>query len=279
MSFVIEPLGPLIDRYDGFLIDQFGVLIDGEAVYPGAVDALAQIAQSGKPVVILSNSGKRAEPNCERVVSFGFERSHFITVVTSGELAYHAIKNAVGHSIKPDARVMVLTRQGDRSPIVDLGLEATGDPKLADVLLIVSRDLELSCQDYKKLLTEFRSTGGQCFCLNPDLNMLTPDGIAFSAGAIARLFEQLGGRVVWYGKPHLEIYSSALGFMQNIIKKNVLCIGDSIHHDIVGGNAAGFATALVRQGVHSSLSDEELEEVLTKTGVRPTHFLASLSIG
>jgi ribonucleotide monophosphatase NagD (HAD superfamily) len=72
MSVVIEPMAPLIERYDAFLIDQFGVLIDGTTAYTGAVDALAHIAHIGKPVVILSNSGKRSEPNCDRVVSFWF---------------------------------------------------------------------------------------------------------------------------------------------------------------------------------------------------------------
>ncbi|WP_120631985.1 TIGR01459 family HAD-type hydrolase [Ruegeria sp. EL01] len=278
MSLAIEPFGPLVDRYDAFLIDQFGVLIDGEGAYPGAVDALDHIAQCGKPVVILSNSGKRAEPNCDRVVSFGFDRNHFKTVVTSGEIAYHAIKNALGRSIRSDARVMVLARQGDASPIADLGLDEADDPKLADVLLIVSRDLEMSRGDYIKLLTEFRSTGGKCLCLNPDLNMLTPSGIAFSAGAIAKLFEQLGGRVVWYGKPHSDIYGCALGFVENIPKNRVLCIGDSIHHDIIGGHDAGLATALVRQGVHADLSDDATAEILSELGVFPTHVLRSLSI-
>ncbi|MFK7882158.1 TIGR01459 family HAD-type hydrolase [Roseobacter sp.] len=278
MSLAIEPLGPLIDRYDAFLIDQFGVLIDGEAAYPGAVDALAQIAQRDKSVVILSNSGKRAELNCHRVVSFGFDRNHFKTVVTSGEIAYQAIKNALGHGISANARVMTLCRQGDTSPIADLGLEETDDPKLADMLLIVSRDLKWSRDDYSELLTQFVSTGGQCFCLNPDLNMLTPDGIAFSAGAIAELFEELGGRVVWYGKPYLGIYETALALVENVPKARILCIGDSIHHDILGGHGAGLATALVRQGVHGGLSDDATSSILTSLGVFPTHALRSLSM-
>lgn len=278
MSFEIEPLGPLIDRYDAFLIDQFGVLIDGQLAYPGAVDALAHIAQSGKTAVILSNSGKRADPNCDRVVSFDFQRCHFETVVTSGELAYHAIKGALGDTIKPDARVMVVSRKGDTSPIADLGLESTDSPKQADVLLIVSRDLDLSQEDYIALLTEFKSTGGQCYCLNPDLNMLTPDGIAFGAGAIAQLYEQLGESVTWYGKPHSGIYDTALECLQGTTKENVLCIGDSIHHDILGGYTAGLATALVRQGVHGAFSDAESLQILTHVGVRPNHFLRSFAL-
>jgi HAD superfamily hydrolase (TIGR01459 family) len=162
MTFKIELLAPIINRYDAFLIDQFGVLIDGEQTYPGAIDALKHIAQSGKPVVILSNSGKRAEPNCNRLTSFGFDRQHFVTVVTSGEIAYHSIKNQLGITIKNDARVMVLARPGETSPILDLDLTETNNPRMADILLIVSRDIGMNRKDYIKLWTEFNATGGKC---------------------------------------------------------------------------------------------------------------------
>lgn len=278
MTFKIELLAPIINRYDAFLIDQFGVLIDGEQTYPGAIDALKHIAQSGKPVVILSNSGKRAEPNCNRLTSFGFDRQHFVTVVTSGEIAYHSIKNQLGITIKNDARVMVLARPGETSPILDLDLTETNNPRMADILLIVSRDIGMNRKDYIKLWTEFNATGGKCYCLNPDLNMLTPNGITFSAGTIAKLFEQRGGDIIWYGKPYQDIYADALRFFNNIPRDDILCIGDSIHHDIVGGHAAGLATALVRQGVHSDISDGKVYNILSGLGISPTHILRSFSI-
>ena len=278
MTFKIELLAPIINRYDAFLIDQFGVLIDGEQTYPGAIDALKHIAQSGKPVVILSNSGKRAEPNCNRLTSFGFDRQHFVTVVTSGEIAYHSIKNQLGITIKNDARVMVLARPGETSPILDLDLTETNNPRMADILLIVSRDIGMNRKDYIKLWTEFNATGGKCYCLNPDLNMLTPKGITFSAGTIAKLFEQRGGDIIWYGKPYQDIYADALRFFNNIQRDDILCIGDSIHHDIIGGHAAGLATALVRQGVHSDISDGKVYNILSGLGISPTHILRSFSI-
>jgi len=278
MTFKIELLAPIINRYDAFLIDQFGVLIDGEQTYPGAIDALKHIAQSGKPVVILSNSGKRAEPNCNRLTSFGFDRQHFVTVVTSGEIAYHSIKNQLGITIKNDARVMVLARPGETSPILDLDLTETNNPRMADILLIVSRDIGMNRKDYIKLWTEFNATGGKCYCLNPDLNMLTPKGITFSAGTIAKLFEQRGGDIIWYGKPYQGIYADALRFFNNIPRDDILCIGDSIHHDIIGGHAAGLATALVRQGVHSDISDGKVYNILSGLGISPTHILRSFSI-
>jgi HAD superfamily hydrolase (TIGR01459 family) len=278
MTFKIELLAPIINRYDAFLIDQFGVLIDGEQTYPGAIDALKHIAQSGKPVVILSNSGKRAEPNCNRLTSFGFDRQHFVTVVTSGEIAYHSIKNQLGITIKNDARVMVLARPGETSPILDLDLTETNNPRMADILLIVSRDIGMNRKDYIKLWTEFNATGGKCYCLNPDLNMLTPKGITFSAGTIAKLFEQRGGDIIWYGKPYQDIYADALRFFNNIPRDDILCIGDSIHHDIIGGHAAGLATALVRKGVHSDISDGKVYNILSGLGISPTHILRSFSI-
>ncbi|CAN0599503.1 unnamed protein product, partial [Ectocarpus sp. 12 AP-2014] len=213
-----DTLADIAGRYDAFLIDQFGVLIDGQAAYPGAIAALAHIADLGKPAVILSNSGKRARANCDRVVSFGFHRDHFETVVTSGEIAYQNIKAGLGVTIQSDAKVLVLARQGDVSPISDLGLTQTNDPCVADLLLIVSRDLSKTQDDYASLLKEFHATGGKCLCLNPDLNMLTPDGIQFAAGTIAKFYEKLGGHVEWYGKPHSQIYHVALKAFPNIPK-------------------------------------------------------------
>ena len=273
-----ESLIDIIGRYDAFLIDQFGVLIDGQTAYPGAVAALARIAALGKPVVILSNSGKRAQANCDRVASFGFRRDHFQTVVTSGEIAYQSIKAALGQTINADAKVMVLSRHGDASPIADLGLSHTNDPKAAEILLIVSRDLAMTQEDYTSLLKEFHSSGGRCLCLNPDLNMLTPDGIQFAAGLIAKIYEDLGGRVEWFGKPHPLIYQIALKALPNVQKSRVLCIGDSIHHDIVGGHNAGLATALVRDGVHAQMSDEDIAAMLSEHNVRPDYFLQTLSV-
>ncbi|MEO9826302.1 MAG: TIGR01459 family HAD-type hydrolase [Paracoccaceae bacterium] len=274
----LEALADIAPQYDAFLIDQFGVLIDGQAAYPGAIAALAHIADLGKPVVILSNSGKRAQANCDRVVSFGFQRDHFQTVVTSGEIAYQNIKAELGKTIGPNSIVMVLSRKGDVSPIADLGLPETDDPRAADLLLIVSRDLGMTQDDYASLLQKFYAGGGQCLCLNPDLNMLTPTGIQFAAGTIARLYEQLGGHVEWFGKPHPQIYDVALKLLPKVQTRRVLCVGDSIHHDILGGHNAGFATALVRVGLHSELSDMEVIDTLEKQNLRPDHFLKSFEV-
>lgn len=277
-DLAFDNLADITEQYDAFLIDQFGVMIDGQSAYPGAVEALAHIARQDKPAIVLSNSGKRAQPNCERVASFGFHRDHFRTVVTSGEIAFQSIRDSLGKSIKPDSKVMILAREGEASPVADLGLTETHDPEAADLLLIVSRDQAMTQDDYTLILRRFHANGGRCLCLNPDLQMLTPNGLQFSAGTIAKLYETLGGQVAWYGKPHPKIYHAALELIPGIPRNRVLCIGDSIHHDIVGGINAGLATALVRTGVHSDVSDKGVAEILSDQGVRPDHILRSFAM-
>jgi HAD superfamily hydrolase (TIGR01459 family) len=278
LIFERKQLRALVEEYDAFLIDQFGVLLDGSKAYPGATKALALIAEHRKPVVILSNSGKRSQVNCDRITAHGFDRDHFIDVVTSGEIAHKNIAQAIGTSIAKDARVIVFARDGDPSPVADLGLVETRDPSQAEVLLIVSRELSTKREDYRAMMAQFDKRKGRCICLNPDLKMLTPQGLAFSAGSIAKDFQAMGGTVEWYGKPHPRIYQSALTLMPDIPLRRILCIGDSIEHDIQGGYDAGLSTALVRVGVHAHLSDAEIRATFSRLNVTPDHIITSFSL-
>ena len=278
MTLKHTKLSTLINQYDAFLIDQFGVLLDGKGVYPGAVEALAEIARYKKPVVILSNSGKRSHYNCERLVSCGFDRAHFKTALTSGEIAHDAIGRAIGKTIDRNARALILKRDEDASPITDLGLKETYDPNDADLLLIVSRNLAMSRADYRSILEQCNKRSCRCLCLNPDLQMLTPQGLTFSAGTIAHDFKNMGGTVAWYGKPHAGIYARALATLCDVSPKRILCIGDSIDHDICGGQMAGLPTALVRHGVHEDLTDEEIVAKCESLDTWPDHVLRAFSL-
>ena len=86
-----EGIAAIADLYALFLVDQFGVLHDGQQPYPGVVDCLKKLAERGRQVVLLSNSGKRAEPNIARLVGIGIPRSGFVSMVTSGDVAREAL--------------------------------------------------------------------------------------------------------------------------------------------------------------------------------------------
>ena len=247
----------LAPQYDAFLIDQFGVLLDGNGAYRGAAAALSTLTGMGKQVVLLSNSGKRAAPNAARLTRLGFNRASYITVMSSGEAAFAEIRGRIGQDITPGAAVWVHARDGDMSAVAGLDLTPVDQAEAADLLIIAgSRADEFERAQYREWLRPAAQRGVPAFCTNPDMRMLTPLGQRFGAGVIAQLYEDLGGTVEWVGKPFPLIYRMAQAALGP--SKRVLCVGDSPEHDIKGGRDAGFATALVRTGLHADLSEDAL---------------------
>ncbi len=278
MSLDHVRLEDLFAKYDAFLIDQFGVLMSGDGPYRGAGPALDHLARLGKRVIILSNSGKRSEPNCARLVGNGFARAHFETVLSSGEVAHHNISTAIGGAIAKEAKVLVLIKGEDPTPVDDLDLARTDDPEKADLLLIVSRDPACPITFYQPILKRLAARKVPGICVNPDMTMLIPEGQCEAAGHLARIFEDMGGQVDWYGKPYGLIYERAKALLGPLEPDRVLCIGDSLSHDIAGGRAAGFKTALVRTGIHADLDDIAVVALMSETGNSPDHVVKAFAL-
>ncbi len=273
-------LAHLADQFDAFLIDQFGVLIDGGKAYGGAIAALQKLRASGKQNLLLSNSGKRSLPNELRLTKLGFERCNYEMVLTSGEVAYHELSKSLGYSITKGTSVFVISRDADHSCVEGLDIVVTSDISEASLIIIAeSQSDRFSEGHYENLLGKAAAANVPCWCTNPDRHMLTPQGTTFGAGWIAGLYEQLGGTVVWFGKPHLPIYHKALERLSIAQKTppNVLCIGDSVEHDIAGGRGAGLKTALVRTGIHKEMALTDLEALFRKYGAVPDYIIPAFA--
>ena len=256
-------LEDLADQFDAFFIDQFGVIMDASGAYPFAVDTIKRLSEYNKPIVLLSNSGKRAEKNCDRLERLGFDLNLFTAVITSGEVAYWTIKNKFQDIWSATPKIYLISRDSDTSPIDGLSCEIAKNTDEADYLIIAGSESDtkpLSC--YTSLLEPMANKGVPAFCINPDLVMLTPNGTSFGAGLIAKKYEEMGGSVTWFGKPHPLIYKFALNKIPKIEPHNVLCIGDSVEHDIRGGYFANCKRALVRSGIHSKTNLKELTRSL-----------------
>ena len=252
-------LEDLADQFDAFFIDQFGVLMDASGPYPFAIDAIKRLSEYNKPIVLLSNSGKRAIENCERLERLGFDLNLFTAVITSGEVAYWTIKNKIedGNFIKP--KIYLISRDADTSPIDGLSCKIAKNTDEADYLIIAGSESDTkSLSYYTSLLEPMANKGVPAFCTNPDLVMLTPNGTSFGAGLIAKEYEEMGGSVTWFGKPHPLIYKFALNKIPNIEPQKVLCIGDSVEHDIRGSFNANCSSALVKTGIAATKKEEKL---------------------
>ncbi|HUG62819.1 MAG TPA: TIGR01459 family HAD-type hydrolase, partial [Methylomirabilota bacterium] len=267
----LTDLAALAERHDVFLVDQFGVLHDGVAPYPGAVEALAALKAAGKRVVLLSNSGRRASVNEERLVGLGFLPGTWDLFLTSGEVAWRRLSGGLGEpAVRPGTRCLLIARGGDRSAVDGLDLTLVDDGRDAEIVLLSGSDGDtVPLERYRALLEPAAAAGAPCLCTNPDKIMLTPVGPRFGAGAIADLYAELGGAVTWIGKPYPEIYRVALDAMGNPAPDRAVAIGDSIEHDIAGAKGVGIAASLVRSGILADLSPGELRALCRHHGAEP----------
>ncbi|MBV9811568.1 MAG: TIGR01459 family HAD-type hydrolase [Acetobacteraceae bacterium] len=264
--------------FDAALVDQFGTIHDGVAPYPGAVEALAMLRDAGKPVVLLSNTGKRAAPNAARLAELGIQADLYRGFVTSGEAGWRLLAQGRVPGAEGARRCLLLTRDDDGALLDGTGVEAVTRPEDAELVVIAGSDGDRrTLASYRDMLAPFAEKPVPAICLNPDRVMLTKSGPAFGAGRIAETYQELGGRVTWIGKPHPAIYREALAALPGVARDRVAGIGDSVEHDIAGARAAGCRAILVRAGIIAGASDAALEEEFARRSARPDALVESFS--
>lgn len=261
-AFPEAPPGPvalagvegLAARFDGLIVDQWGVLHDGERPYPGALDCLERLAAAGKPVVVLSNSGRREAANVRLMESMGFPARLFARVVAAGEDAREALASR-SHPFHAalGRRCYAFTRGGDRAILEGIGLDFAARIDEADFLAVVGIDSpRRPLADYEGELREARARGLPMLCANPDLARFHEGVLVDAPGVLARRYAELGGEVFHHGKPWPAIYGSCLAALRGLRPERIACVGDSIEHDILGARRAGLASAFVVGGIHAA---------------------------
>ena len=269
----------IASSFKAVFFDQYGVLHDGQKPYPGARDALAALKSRSVKIVVLSNSGRSGAANAERLTTLGFEPGLYDFLVTSGDVARTLLKRGRFPALlAPGARCFVISSGRDNEFASVLGLVPAARSEDADLVIIAGSQADkVPLDDYRAMLAPAARRGTPCMCVNPDKLMLTAAGNAPGAGRIAEIYEELGGVVTWVGKPFPEIYRAAAELSRVEDPRDVLCVGDSVEHDIAGANRFGAFAALVRTGVLADLSDEELAAEIGRHGVAPDFVIENLA--
>jgi len=245
-------MAQIVDRYDGVLLDQWGVLHDGTTAYPAARDCLQRLKAAGKAVVILSNSGRSGSDNELVLAGMGFSRQLYDHIVSAGDDARDALRVRTDSPYRDlGRRCLLLARPGEEHLAGGLGLDFTEDPARADFILAMSMESKLqSVAGWNGLLRAAAARGLPLICANPDRHRVHADGSLLEApGAVARAYEELGGVVHYHGKPQLGIYRTCLRLL-GLAPSRVLAIGDSLDHDIVGASGAGLDSVFIAGGIH-----------------------------
>ena len=230
-------------------------------------------------IVVLSNSGLTGEANAQRMKTLGFDRELYDFLVTSGDVARALLKSGrVPVRLTPETRCFTISSSGGDEFARTLGLASAAESGAADLVVIAgSRADHFSLDDYRKLLAPAARRGAPCVCVNPDRLMLTAAGVAPGAGRIAEIYQELGGDVTWIGKPFADVYQAAARLSDVEDPGDVLCVGDSLEHDVVGAHAFGALAALVRTGVLADLSDKELAAEIGRHGTVPDFVIENLT--
>ncbi|MFT3847701.1 MAG: TIGR01459 family HAD-type hydrolase [Propionivibrio sp.] len=240
------------ERYDAFLVNQWGVLHDGQAPYAGAVDCLGRLIAARKTVILISNSGRRAVESERRLNRLGIPATCYSHLVTSGEIAWRMMAAGDGFCRALVGKRCALFASDSVSDFAD-GLPVTpATLDAADFILLTGMDDTRPSAEYERLIDLGIRRGMPLVCANPDLARITPNGLKPGAGSIAVRYAARGGIVHYVGKPHRAVYAHCLALAAPVPGGRTLAIGDSLHHDVAGGAAAGIDTLLVMNGVHAA---------------------------
>lgn len=262
----LTPASGLFESYDGLLCDVWGVIHNGVAAFDDAVDALCRYRASGRNVILITNAPRSCREIYPQLAKFGVPREAFDFVITSGDVTWKLVNE------KPDAPLFHFGPARDQSILEDLKnpLVKISDASLC--LLTGPLDDAIETVDiYQSLLVEMRDNAVEMICANPDLFVRSGNRTVICAGSIAQRYSQLGGTVIFAGKPKAAIYDEALEKIfeftgQNIPKSRLLAVGDGLPTDIKGAADNGFDAYFIAGGIHAT----ELGDMNTTAKVAET---------
>ena len=267
---IIKGLREIYENYDAFFIDLWGVMHNGVQLYPEANEVLENLYKLNKRFVLMSNA-PRPSKNVEKfLLNLKMDKIFAKNIFTSGEAALKSLQqNIYGKNFYH------LGPKRDNSLIKEFEKNKTSLKK-ADFILCTGLldNHEESLDFYKDLLKNY--TQIKMICTNPDLIVYRGSKQEYCAGTLASLFHELGGKIIYFGKPHPEIYK----FCTNNEEK-VLVIGDNIRTDIQGANNMNFDSLFIINGIHKdeflNTISENYEKVLKKYGVKANYYQERLT--
>ena len=245
----------LVDDYDLFFIDLWGVVHNGIKLHDHSIQVLDNLAAAKKDFVLLTNAPRPNNTVINFLKNIGLKK-YFKNVFTSGEAAHKYLiselsKKKFFHIGPP--KDYDLFKNIEKNNVLNI--------EDSDYLLCTGlfENHENDLKYYKNLFSKHISK--KMICTNPDLIVDRGEIREFCAGSVAKSFEEINGKVIYFGKPYPPVYNIST----NVLNKKVLCIGDNLNTDIKGANLQTFDSLLITHGVHrQEIIETELNQVIKK---------------
>ena len=277
-------LSALADRYDVLLCDVWGVIHNGVASFPEACQALVEWRAHHGPVILISNSPRPSADVVAQLDALGVPRAAWSAFVTSGD--------ATRALLRERAPGPVWAVGPDRDAVLydGLGLAFAGPDDAAFISVSGMKNDEVETpEDYRQALAVAAGRGLALVCANPDRVVQRGDRLIYCGGALADLYEGLGGQVLMAGKPYAPIYDLALAEAEAlkggaVDRSRVLCVGDGVITDVKGAHDEGLACLFIAKGIHGEaalggdgkLDPAKVEALLAAESVGATHAMGDL---
>ena len=264
----LEHLSEIYSSYDTFVIDLWGVMHNGISLNDKAITATDKLLEKSKKIVFLTNAPRPSEKVRLFLKKLNMEEKYLKNVVTSGEAAMQALnENRFGklfYHLGPSRDDSIFYKVKKNKAQLE-----NSDFILCTGLFDEHED---DLNFYKDFLKNHVSK--KLICTNPDLIVHRGKKEEYCAGSIAKVFESLGGSVVYFGKPYKEIYKMCFNR-----KEKVLAIGDNLRTDIKGANNLNIDSIFISNGIHRNefKNEDELKKLLEKYKVATEYFQSELT--
>jgi HAD superfamily hydrolase (TIGR01459 family) len=246
-----ERLRDLVDGVDVLLSDIWGVVHNGLTAFPEACEALHSFRKQGGTVILITNAPRPADSVQRQIRKLGVADEVYDAIVSSGDLTRHFVAEHPGRK--------VFWLGPEKHDSIHRGLDPALVPlEQADYIVCTGLldDETESAEDYRGMMMQARERKLTLICANPDIVVERGDRLIYCAGAIAELYRELGGEVIFYGKPHRPIYERAMQLAGErrggaVDPRRVLAIGDSVRTDLAGAHGFGIDLLFVTRGIHA----------------------------
>ncbi|MEN8888108.1 MAG: TIGR01459 family HAD-type hydrolase [Celeribacter marinus] len=291
MTPLIQNLTDISPQYDALFVDLWGCVHNGVTAYPEAVKALQSYRNSGGIVILVTNSPRPWKAVSEQLVGFGVPTNAYDAIATSGDSARAAMYlGAVGSDVyfigaagEQDVFLAPMDLVADDAVTIN-----TVPLERAEGIVVTGPEDAMADPDvYRADFLYAKQKGLKLLCANPDIVVDRGETREYCAGAVAALYTEMGGQSLYFGKPHPPIYDLArrrLAQVAQISDDKILCIGDGIGTDIMGGLGEGLDTLFITGGLAAhefgddpqSPDPERLKHWLADQNLSPTAAISFL---
>ena len=274
----LKSLKEIEDKYDIFFIDLWGVIHNGVQLFESIENVLNRLKKKNKVIFFITNAPRRSFVIEDQLNNFGLSKNFYDRIISSGEITWLSLKKNYEKK-----KCFMIGPPRDYHLVEGLDIEVVEDySNGVDIIINTGPwgDDDI-LENYTDLLNSLIKFNSLMICSNPDKTVIRGKNFMICAGLLAEYYEKIGGKVIYYGKPHSNIYEFCYKLIER--ENKILVIGDSLENDIKGANLQKLDSVLITDGIHREVNNnkdidkEKLDDLIKKKNIKPKFVMRKLN--